>query len=111
MILRRNQAAGATTPGASVDKVRGSVYAMAVAPARRKVRVHTDGEPCTRCGTRKAHDQKGAMCTPCQLAPRCPVCEGSGRTGRSKNAECYRCAGSGVQPILSPAVRLARRAA
>jgi DnaJ-class molecular chaperone len=50
------------------------------------------------------------MCSPCQHAPRCPVCEGHGKTGRSRLDVCYRCGGSGIQPILSPEVKRRRAA-
>jgi hypothetical protein len=107
VILRRLQVVGATTPGSHVDRVRGD-SAIAFGHAKKKRRY--ERTPCTRCGTLKAYDQPGDMCSPCQIAPRCPVCEGHGKTGRSRLDVCYRCGGSGIQPILPPEIRRRRAA-
>lgn len=108
MILRRLQVIGATTPGSHVDRTRGGC-AVPSGYAKKKRRPLATAY-CTRCETKLAADQLGEMCTPCQLAPRCPVCEGHGRTGRSRLDVCYRCHGSGIQPILSAEVKRRRAA-
>jgi hypothetical protein len=109
MILRRFQIVGSTTSGATVDRVRGDHPTPTGYPRKKRRPVRERGN-CPRCGTLKALDQPGEMCSPCQRAPRCPVCEGHGATGRSRQEVCYRCGGSGIQPILPPEVKRRRAA-